>query len=239
MLARSPDRAGTVGVWSSVQGMVEHQFECLPDGLAELPAGSALASALATVDPAQVAPADLAVLLAAARRQLSADEARFARCARELALADVTEDGGRGEVLGEFAADEVRAVLSISRTAAWRLVGRADDTARRLPALGAAWQRGEIDADRVRAFCTYTDGLSDVHARRVVDVVLPEAPRLTQSALIARIREVAIALDPEWRSGSTRTPCANAGCVRAPPRPAPRTSPGLISSTPRPVRSRG
>ena len=76
---------------------------------------------------------DLPVALAAARRQLSADTARFATLAHELGLAEVTEPGQRGETLDEYAADEVRAVLAISRTAAWTLLHRAHDTTHRLP----------------------------------------------------------------------------------------------------------
>jgi hypothetical protein len=177
--------------------MVEHQFESRVGELTELPTGPDLARALHDIDPATAAPHDLPALLAAARRQLSADEARFAAVARELALADVGEPGGRGE-FDEFSADEVRAVLSISRTAAWTLLHRADDTTHRLPELGAAWAEGVIDQDRVRTFCTWTEALSQDHARRVVEVVLPDAPRMTQQALITRIRQVATALDPEW-----------------------------------------
>ncbi len=178
--------------------MVEHQFECRVEGLAGLPAGPDLSAALHDFDPATVSARDLPRVLAAARRQLSADTARFATLARELGLADTTEPGGRGEVLGEYAADEVRAVLSLSRTAAWTLIGRADDTTLRLPEFGAAWAGGGIDEDRVQTFCTWTHALSPEHARRVVEVVLPDAARMTHRALITRIREVAVALDPDW-----------------------------------------
>ncbi|MEJ2864153.1 hypothetical protein [Actinomycetospora flava] len=178
--------------------MFEQVFASLPEGVATTPPGAALGALLEQVDPRAVSPHDAVILAGAWRRQLSHHEARFALVAREVALADPDRPGGRREGYTEFSTDELRVVLSESRTRVSKLLGQADTAIAAIPELWAAWDAGRIDTDRVRLCVTWTSSLSAEHARAVVLAVLPEAPRLTLSGLVERLQQVATGLDPGW-----------------------------------------
>src|SRR3954454_24170372 len=113
-----------------LQGKVdtEHRtgFRALPPGIDEMPAGAALAGALASVDRSQLAPYDTLRLVDAERRQLSYQQARFHAAAREAALADPAAPGGRAECGAPDVGDELRARLSLSRPATATLLNLAD-----------------------------------------------------------------------------------------------------------------
>ncbi len=98
----------------------------------------------------------------------------------------------------KFAADEVRAALRLTRSAAKRLCDLAWDLHRRLPAVLAAMREGRLDQPRAQVFSTFTDGLSREHTNAILVELLPGAPELTTPELIEAIARLAIALDPEW-----------------------------------------
>ena len=178
--------------------MFEQVFASLPEGIATTPPGATLGALLEQVDPRAVSPHDAVTLALAWRRQLSHHEARYARAAREAALADPDLPGGRREGYGEFGADELRVALVESRTRVSKLLGQAQTAIEAIPELWAAWDAGLIDTDRVRLCVTWTSSLSAEHAARVVRRVLPEAPALTLAGLIERLQQLATALDPLW-----------------------------------------
>lgn len=178
--------------------MVEQVFASLPEGIATTPPGAALGALLEQVDPRAVSPHDAVTLALAWRRQLSHHEARYARAAREAALADPDLPGGRREGYGEFGADELRVALVESRARVSNLLGQARTAIEAIPELWDAWDAGLIDTDRVRLCVTWTSSLSAEHAARVVRRVLPEAPTLTLAGLIERLQQLATALDPLW-----------------------------------------
>ena len=178
--------------------MFEQVFASLPEGLATTPPGATLGALLEQVDPRAVSPHDSVTLALAWRRQLSHHEARYARAAREAALADPDLPGGRREGYGEFGADELRVALVESRTRVSKLLGQAQTAIEAIPELWAAWDAGLIDTDRVRLCVTWTSSLSAEHAASVVRRVLPEAPALTLAGLIERLQQLATALDPLW-----------------------------------------
>ena len=178
--------------------MVEQVFASLPEGIATTPPGAELGALLEQVDPRAVSPHDAVTLTLAWRRQLSHHEARYARAAREAALADPDLPGGRREGYGEFGADELRVALVESRTRVSKLLGQAQTAIEAIPELWAAWDAGLIDTDRVRLCVTWTSSLSAEHAAHVVRRVLPEAPALTLAGLIERLQQLATALDPLW-----------------------------------------
>ncbi|GAA4757291.1 HNH endonuclease signature motif containing protein [Actinomycetospora chibensis] len=178
--------------------MVEQVFASLPEGIATTPPGATLGVLLEQVDPRAVSPHDAVTLALAWRRQLSHHEARYARAAREAALADPDLPGGRREGYGEFGGDELRVALVESRTRVSKLLGQAQTAIEAIPELWAAWDAGLIDTDRVRLCVTWTSSLSAEHAASVVRRVLPEAPRLTLAGLIERLQQLATALDPLW-----------------------------------------
>lgn len=178
--------------------MVEQVFASLPEGIATTPPGATLGALLEQVAPRAVSPHDAVTLALAWRRQLSHHEARYARAAREAALADPDLPGGRREEYGEFGGDELRVALVESRTRVSKLLGQARTAIEAIPELWAAWDAGLIDTDRVRLCVTWTSSLSAEHAASVVRRVLPEAPALTLAGLIERLQQLATALDPLW-----------------------------------------
>jgi hypothetical protein len=99
---------------------------------------------------------------------------------------------------GEFAADEVRAALRLTRKGAKVLCELAWDLQRRLPDVLAAMRGGVLDQGRAQVFSTWTAGLTREHVDAVVAHVLPQAPELTTGELAVAIARLAIALDPEW-----------------------------------------
>ncbi|GAA4785956.1 hypothetical protein GCM10023200_19890 [Actinomycetospora chlora] len=177
--------------------MFESGVQVVPAGLEETPAGAALGALLERLDPERVSPHDTVRLVAAQRRQLAHQQARFHACAREAALADPTAPGGRAERDVPAAGDELRVVLAASRTAVARVLDLAD-AAVQFPRLGAAWEAGLVDEQRVAILVRWTVPLSLEHATEVIDALVDEAGGLTPSRLIDRIQALARALDPQW-----------------------------------------
>ncbi|MFC5140133.1 hypothetical protein ACFPK1_17970 [Actinomycetospora rhizophila] len=201
--------------------MFDHDYDEVPAELEELPAGAALAVVLERIDPTRVSPYDTVRLLAAQRRQLAHQQARFHLAAREASLADPDEPGGRAEVDVPAAGDELRVVLAASRTAVGRILDLAE-AAERHTRLGAAWRAGLIDEQRVGILVRGTAALSEEHAREVIDGLVDEAGTLTPSRLIDQVQARAKALDPEWaqtlyrkhrRQRRVRARCTEAGTV--------------------------
>ena len=98
----------------------------------------------------------------------------------------------------EWAADEIRAALAWTRTAAYREYHFAHTLLTRLPAVFTALDTGEICRSKAWLFSELCAVLTDEQAQVVCDQLLPDAVRLTTGELAARIKKLAIALDPEW-----------------------------------------
>ncbi|GAA4772911.1 hypothetical protein GCM10023200_01610 [Actinomycetospora chlora] len=172
-------------------------FQPLPAGIDVMPAGAELAAALAAVDRTRLAPHDTVRLVDAEARQLSHQQARFHAAAREAALADPEAPGGRAEREAADGGDELRARLSLSRTATAAVLTLADAAVRH-PELGARWAAGRLDQKRIEHIVRETGDLSGEHAGKVIHEVLPVAAGMTYRALIERLRELAMAIDPDW-----------------------------------------
>ncbi len=98
----------------------------------------------------------------------------------------------------EFAADEIRAALVLTRRAADAQFWLAHDLLTRLPAVHAAMDAGVLDEPRARVLSDWTTGLDPAAARAVCSELLPRAPGLTTGQLIEQIKKLAVALDPDW-----------------------------------------
>jgi hypothetical protein len=98
----------------------------------------------------------------------------------------------------QFAADEVRAALVLTRRAAEGQFWVAHDLVSRLPAVHAAMLAGVLDEPRARVFSEWTLELFPEQARAVCARLLPQAPELTTGQLIEKIKKLAISVDPEW-----------------------------------------
>jgi hypothetical protein len=97
----------------------------------------------------------------------------------------------------EFAADEIRAALRLTRRAADADMGLAWAICERLPQVWKALHRGDIDLRRARVIVNSVGHLPQETARMVVEQIIGEAPELTTGQLAARLRRLCIQVDPE------------------------------------------
>ncbi|MGQ0631070.1 MAG: DUF222 domain-containing protein, partial [Sporichthyaceae bacterium] len=121
----------------------------------------------------------------------------------ETVLCDSADSTHRLTEPDEWAPDEVRAALGLTRKAANLLVGEAHAIVHRLPQLHAAMAAGELDQARARVLADWTLELADDHAHAVCAALLPRCElsaqtRLSTGQLVDQIKTMAIALDPEW-----------------------------------------
>ncbi|MBA3742707.1 HNH endonuclease signature motif containing protein [Sporichthya sp.] len=102
-----------------------------------------------------------------------------------------------------WSADEVRAALAMSVAGAQKTLDLGWAVCRRLPELYQAMAFGELDEQRAWAIAHWTAELSDEHAHLICDEVLPHcllsaAEPWVTGKVIAEIKKLAIALDPDW-----------------------------------------
>src|SRR3954447_8374709 len=100
--------------------------------------------------------------------------------------------------VSEFFVDELAAVLGVGRGTAAHKAARAFTWRDGLPATCTALTRGDLDERRAQILADTLEHTRPDMARRVEDVVLPEAGALGFAALKRRILEVLLELDPAW-----------------------------------------
>jgi hypothetical protein len=93
--------------------------------------------------------------------------------------------------------DEVSVALTLSGTAASMRLGLAIALDRVVPRTWEALSQGRVDAGKAKAVCDGVVGVGDAVARRVEELVLPEAPGLTARQVAARVRRAVVEADPE------------------------------------------
>ena len=98
----------------------------------------------------------------------------------------------------QYAADEIRAALSWTRRAADRELGFAETLVLRMPAVFRALETGRIDRNKAWVFADLCSDLTPEQTEVVCTQLLTRAGELTTGELAARIKKLAIALDPEW-----------------------------------------
>jgi hypothetical protein len=103
----------------------------------------------------------------------------------------------------KYSRDELRPALGLSTAAAGQVMDLAWVVCRRLPELHAAMAAGELDETRAWAIGHWTEQLSDEHAHLICADVLPHCflsaeNQWTAGKLIAAVKKLAIALDPDW-----------------------------------------
>jgi hypothetical protein len=106
----------------------------------------------------------------------------------------------RSEFAGvsEFFVDELAAVLGVGRGTAAHKAARAFTWRDGLPATFAALKRGDLDERRGQILADTLEHTRRALARRVEQVLLPEAGSLGFAALKRRIGEVLLELDAAW-----------------------------------------
>jgi hypothetical protein len=150
-------------------------------GLAHLAVGPGLAAALATFDLASLTLSQCLDVMVARYRQANHERGQFFAIVNELIhrqqpdRADPVVGPDGPPWAGEFAADEVRAALVLTRRAAQNLCAFAEDLAQRLPAVLAAFADGVIDQPRARVFSHWTACLAADNVAAIVAALLPTA----------------------------------------------------------------
>jgi hypothetical protein len=169
----------------------------LPDELDVVPPGPLLAGLLATVDRARLGGDDLVSLLRARARQVAHEQAQLLADVAELALCP-TAGVERSTWPDEFAEVELAAALTWTLNAAGKQVWFAMDLRKRLPAVHEAMLAGAIDQPKAWIFSEVTMPVEDDdEARRIVDLVLPEAPALNTAEIARKLRRLIAQVDPE------------------------------------------
>jgi hypothetical protein len=172
--------------------------QALPAGLAAMPPGPELGRVLAEVDVFRLSGRDRVVVLQAEQRMVAHYHARSYRTIAAVTetVAEELEDDTLPHVAAATSV-EIAAALRLTRRAADREVETALDLQRRLPTLWDALVTGRVDLRRLWVLLGGTVHLSDPVARRVIDEVIEEAPRLTTGQLGARLRKACFDVDPD------------------------------------------
>lgn len=180
-----------------------------PLGLAGIPAGLQLAAALAGIDRQRLTGVELAEVLKAERRMSNHYMAASLDTMTELGIREVPIgpssqwDGDpatlrRREHPGEFAADEPRAILHLTRHAAETELWTGWELRSAFPTVMDAHRDGTLDWARARLFPETLHNLTEEQLAIITERVLPAAPEQTTGELRARLRAEALAIDPTW-----------------------------------------
>jgi hypothetical protein len=168
--------------------------------LALVPPGAELAAVLAEVDRSGLNGFALVEVAKAISRQVAHYHAELLATVWESAYCppgDETSPPERTDRPDDYAADEIRFALTLTRRAADTLLGTAYQLVERLPAAHGALRSGRIDLSKARVLDEETAALPAPTARHVVGLVLPVAGGLTTGQLRARLRRLVIAADPD------------------------------------------
>lgn len=167
--------------------------------------GADLAERLESVDRRQLDGHDLVKLIRARSRLLSWMQAQL--WADIAALGDGRLDGpmfDHADPAGtevrtpdEFAADELRPALCLTRRGAETCFGYAWDVCLRLPRVWEAVAAGELDKRRAEIFVDETQRLTGEQARLVADKLVGKAGGWTTTVLRRRIRELVMVVAPQ------------------------------------------
>ena len=171
----------------------------LPESLADMPPGPALAAALATVDLPRLTGYDMVTVLAARYRLLAHEQARVLEALVEVGRRDPDDPAGlrRLDAVGPWASGEIAAALTLTGVAADRELSFADGVVTRLPAVFHALCAGAIDRSKAWLFA---DHLADLPARQIAAIcaaLLPAASTLTTGQLRARLVRMLHDIDPD------------------------------------------
>lgn len=193
------DLAYLITVDSMASGWPDDEGAWLPE-LCSIPVGTYLAAVLEHTDRSKLNGYDVVRLLQARERQLAHYQADSMADTVEMAYAapgDADSEPRRLDEQFEYAADELRPALTLSRRAAQYRLSFASDLLERLPKAWAMLHEGLIDLPKARAFANGTAHLPEDSAREIVERLADSAPRLTVGQLKYRIRRLCLEIDPE------------------------------------------
>jgi hypothetical protein len=132
------------------------------DKLAAVPAGAELAEVLARVDRRLLNGFELVEVAKAISRQVAHYQAELLATVVEASYCPPGDDlspPARTETPDEFAADEIRFALTLTRRAADTLLSDAHHLVERIPAAHRALRTGQIDLPKARVLDAETSAL--------------------------------------------------------------------------------
>lgn len=174
----------------------EEEHHLIPPGLDEMPPGPNLAAILSSIDRTKVSGYDLVVTMRARARQIAYEQAELYADIAETARC--MEPGWeRSQEDWEFAADELRAALNLTRKTAEAELSFALELRDRLPQIFGLLRSGNIDLRRAKVIYHQTRNIPVEAARAVVDEIIDDAPDLTSGQLYHRLRKLCIDIDPD------------------------------------------
>lgn len=168
----------------------------IPPDLDSIPPGPFLSALLSSIDGTKLSGYDLVVVMRARSRQIAHEQARL-----YADMAQITHCEGPGyerspEAL-EFASDEIRAALNMTRKSADSEMSFALELRDRLPRVFEIMLRGDIDLRRAKVIYYQTRNLPAETARAAIDAIIDDAPELTSGQLYHRLRKLCVDIDPE------------------------------------------
>jgi len=172
----------------------------LPARFDLIPPGPLLSMALAQIDRSKLNGHELVRTMVAQERQVSHHQAGSMVDAVEIshsAPGNAESPAERIEEAAEFASDEIRAALTLTRRAAESRLSDASELVERLPRIWEMLDRGLIDWPRARVIINGVEHLPESEAQAIVDQIAGRAPKLTTGQLRAWIRKLCIQTDPE------------------------------------------
>jgi hypothetical protein len=180
-------------------GWVDEDRHALPD-LDSIPPGLFLFAVLASVDRSKLNGFDLVRLLQSRERLVSHCQAGGMADAVEMSYASPGDSHSPPERTlqsAEFAADELRAALTLTRRGSDVRLSLACDVRERLPRVWDMFDAGSIDLARVRVIADGTAHLTEQEARDLVDEIAERASKLTTGQLARWIRRLCVESEPE------------------------------------------
>ncbi len=167
--------------------------------LSEIPAGAELAVALAGLDRDRLAGDDrVEVLKARSRLKAHVDAQLIADMVSIIdAEHEVSSWWRPTDVIHDQATAEIQAALTWTRRASDHQVAFASTLYVDYPQVWKALDAGLIDLPKARIICNQTVHLDAEVRDKVVEIALERAPRQSTGLLAARIRRMAIWVDPD------------------------------------------
>jgi hypothetical protein len=184
----------------SEPGFVDRSVRDVIPDLDSIPPGPYLAAILSSIDRTRLNGYDLVVVLRAHDRMAShyqaerlADMVEVAHCVEGSADSPLA----RIEERQDFASDEIRAALSLTRRSAETQLGLAVELAERLPGVLEAFRAGRLSLAKVWVIVKATSHLPVETAAEVAGRALEEAEGKTTGQLGAWLGRLCIQADPE------------------------------------------
>ncbi len=181
------------------------EFPGLPPGLDEMQPGPALVVALSGIDRSRLTGEERVRLLQARSRLRSHVDAQLLADIRSVFDAELERLGATEEKRyapisagpDVVAAAELQASMTWTRRAAEAQVDFAWTLTEFFPRVWEALDAGLIDLPKARVICNQTVHLDAEVRDKVVEIALERAPRQSTGLLAARIRRMAIWVDPD------------------------------------------